>query len=104
MVLGQTLPPQPVPPPPVSECVRRYGYTGCAARLYAQVLCEIVGSSVDLHATQQQLQLRFTEEQINFKGIAVEQVEAAAVRYYVPQLCPAKKAAIWSLMLPGEAG
>lgn len=102
--LPQASPALPAPPPPVSECVRRFGSTGCAARLYAQLLCEIVGSNVDLKPLGAQLQQRFGEEQINFSGISVEQVEVAAVRYYAPQLCPAKARQIWRVMVPGEAG
>lgn len=101
---AQGLPALLAPPPPVSACVGRYGYTGCAGRLYAQLLCEIVGRPVDLPSVEAQLQQQFVAEQIDFKGIAVAQVEAAAVRYYVPQICPDKQQQIWSLLLPQQAG
>lgn len=101
---AQALPALLAPPPPVSACVGRYGFTGCAGRLYAQVLCEIVGRPVDLRSIEAQLQEQFVAEQIDFKGIAVAQVETAAVRYYVPQICPDKQQQIWSLLLPQQAG
>lgn len=105
-VLGWTtdLPALLEPPPPVSDCVRRYGHTGCAARLYAQLLCEIVGQTPDLDQAQRRLQQRYSDEQIDFAGIAIEQVEATAVRYYVPQVCSPKQEEIWNLLLPQEAG
>ncbi|MFM7312180.1 MAG: hypothetical protein ACKO0M_03275, partial [Cyanobium sp.] len=61
--LGQSgLPSLPIPPPPlappqapqlptepsaeeISRCVPSYGHTGCAARLYARLLCGVVGLS-----------------------------------------------------------
>ncbi len=98
--VAQALAAPPMPPPPLSACVGRYGYTGCAGRLYAQLLCEIVGRPVDLPALEARLQQQFVAEQIDFKGIAVAQVEAAAVRYHVPQVCPDKQQQIWSLLLP----
>lgn len=101
---AQELPIALQPPPPVSTCVARYGHTGCAARLYAEVLCEIVGQRADLYRVHSQLQRRYSEEQINFIGVATEQVETTAVRYYVPQLCPPKKQQIWDLLLSREAG
>lgn len=87
-----------------SDCVQRYGYTGCAAYHYAQVLCEIVGTAADLSRVQARLHQRFEAERIDFQGIAAERVESTAVRYYVPQLCPAKKRLIWGVFLPSEAG
>jgi hypothetical protein len=103
-LLAQAPPSLPAPPPPVSACVGRYGYTGCAGRLYARVLCEIVGRTVDLPAIEARLQAQFVAEQIDFKGIDVAEVEAVAVRYYVPQICPDKQQQIWSLLLPPQAG
>ena len=98
------MPALPAPLPPLSDCTRRYGATGCAARLYGEVLCEIIGTPADLHRIEQQLGQRFAAEQVLVNGITAEQVETAAVRYYVPQLCPTKSRRIWNLMLPGEAG
>lgn len=92
------------PPPPVPACVARYGHTGCAARLYAEVLCEVVGQRADLYRALTQLQRRFSDEHINFNGITAEQVEVTAARYYVPQLCPPKRQQVWDLLLLREAG
>ena len=72
-----------------SPCVTRYGHTGCAARLYAQLLCNSVGASVDWSALQSSLAEAFEQERLDFRGISAEQVETAAVRYYSPMLCPA---------------
>jgi hypothetical protein len=91
-------------PPPVSVCVRRYGHAGCAAKLYAELLCQIVGQRSDLDREQRQLQQRYSAEQIDWSGIAVAQVESIAVRNYVPQICPEKRDEIWQLLGPREAG
>lgn len=101
---GQGAPMLPAPPPAVPACVVRYGHIGCAARLYAEVLCEVVGQRADLYRALTQLQRRFSDEHINFKGITAEQVEITAARYYVPQLCPPKRQQVWDLLLPREAG
>lgn len=101
---AERMPPPLEPPPPVSACVARYGHTGCAAWLYAQVLCEVVGQRADLYRALSQLQRRYRDEQINFSGITPAQVEITAVRYYVPQVCPPKREQVWDLMLPREAG
>ena len=101
---AQAVPTLLEPPPPVSACVARYGHTGCAARLYAEVLCEVVGQRADLYRALSQLQQRYGNEQINFNGITSQQVESIAVRYYVPQLCPPKRQQVWDLLLPREAG
>jgi len=102
--LGLTAQALPPVPPPVSACVSRYGHTGCAAKLYAEVLCQIVGQPADLNRVKSQLHERFSEEQIDFEGIPAAQVETAAVRYYVPQVCPPKQELIWGLLLPPQAG
>jgi hypothetical protein len=101
---AQGLAPLPVAPPPVSVCVRRYGHTGCAAKLYAELLCQIVGQPSDLYREQRLLQQRYSEEQLDFSGMTAAQVETAAVRYYVPQLCPQKKEQVWGVLGPREAG
>lgn len=80
-----------------SACVTRYGQTGCAARLYAQLLCNSVGASVDWPALQSSLAEAFERERLDFRGISPEQVETAAVRYYSPMLCPANSDRIQQL-------
>lgn len=92
-------PPPPLPPlaPEPSPCVRRYGNTGCAARLYAELLCRQVGVPVDPAAFEEQLQRAFEEAAINFNGIGADQIETAAVRYYSPMLCPQKSPQIREL-------
>lgn len=90
---SQELPP-PAPPPPLasdaSDCVARFGHTGCAARLYAQLLCHVVGQPQPIAPLQQVLERQYVEAGIDFRGVTVSQVEAAAVRYYAPMLCPEK--------------
>jgi hypothetical protein len=70
--------------------VASYGNTGCAARLYAQLLCDSIGTRLNGPQLAQQLDLQYAQALINFSGITPEQVERAAVRYYAPMLCPAK--------------
>lgn len=97
------VPPPPLPPPP-SACVIRYGQTGCAARLYAQLLCDSVGHSLPLAGLQQELQARFEEAGLRFVGIGPAEVESAAVRYYAPQLCPAQAGKLHMLYYPPGPG
>ena len=80
-----------------------YGNTGCAARLYARLLCGVVGQVPMPEGLQQQLDGQYERSAINFQGITVEQVESAAVRYYVPMLCPNKSRQIQELFAPMEA-
>lgn len=75
------------PQEPVAHCVRRFGHTGCAARLYAQLLCESFDQPALLLAQQARLAEDFEREGIAFEGISVDEVETAAVRYYTPMLC-----------------
>ena len=91
---GQLPPPPPPPPPPVvtdlGGCVASYGNTGCAARLYAQLLCDSIGTRFNGSQLTSQLDQQYAQAGIDFSGITPEQVERAAVRYYAPMLCPSK--------------
>ena len=90
------LPPPPPPPPPVvaepdlGGCVASYGNTGCAARLYAQLLCDSIGTRFNGSQLTNQLDQQYAQAGIDFSGITAEQVERAAVRHYAPMLCPSK--------------
>ena len=94
------LPPPPPPPPPSTDapatesdltgCVASYGNTGCAARLYAQLLCNSIDTRFNGSQLANQLDLQYAQAGIDFSGISPEQVERAAVRYYAPMLCPTK--------------
>jgi hypothetical protein len=80
-----------LPSHPVVDCVSRYGNTGCAALLYAQVLCDHIGTrTLDTTTLQERLAEHYEQAAIDFRGITAEQVETAAIRYYSPQLCPSK--------------
>jgi hypothetical protein len=83
--------------PDVQDCVSRFGHTGCAARLYARLLCDSVGQVSSSELLQQQLAQQYEQAAIDFRGISVEQVETAAVRYYSPMLCPDKSQQIRQL-------
>ena len=99
---AQLPPPVPPPPPPPSPlaapaaeadlagCVASYGNTGCAARLYAQLLCDSIGTRFNGGQLTSQLDQQYAQAGIDFSGISPEQVERAAVRYYAPMLCPTK--------------
>ena len=92
---AQMPPPPPPPPPAVVEpdlggCVASYGNTGCAARLYAQLLCDSIGTRFNGTQLATQLDQQYAQAGIDFSGITPEQVERAAVRYYAPMLCPTK--------------
>lgn len=88
---------QPQPPELVGDCVRRFGHTGCAARLYAQLLCDSFDQPALLLAQQQRLSEAFEREGVSFAGILPEEVETAAVRYYTPMLCPERSPQIRAL-------
>jgi len=110
-VRAQLPPPLPPPPPPPSPsplaapaaeadlvgCVASYGNTGCAARLYAQLLCDSFGTRFNGGQLSSQLDQQYAQAGIDFRGISPEQVERAAVRYYAPMLCPAKSGQIRQL-------
>jgi len=83
--------------PDLQDCVSRFGHTGCAARLYARMLCDSVGQLSSNELLQQQLAQQYEQAAIDFRGISVEQVETAAVRYYSPMLCPDKSQQIRQL-------
>jgi len=103
-------PPPPVfpevlaPRPPQSSsvdlgrCVAKLGQVGCAARLYAQLLCDNIGLQTPLSQLHQSLQSSFEQAAIDFQGITPTSIETAAVRYYTPQLCPLKSEKIIDLM------
>jgi hypothetical protein len=84
---------------PLAECVPRQGDAGCAARLYAQVLCALVGRGPERAVARWQtwLQRRYEQAGIRFEGLTAEQIEQRALEEQVPQLCPASTEAIRSL-------
>jgi hypothetical protein len=92
--LAQLPPPLPDLPGTISSelgtCVARYGNTGCAARLYARLLCDSVGRFTSSAEMELRLADQYEQAAIDFRGINPEQVETAAVRYYSPMLCPQK--------------
>ena len=111
--LAQFLTPPPLPAvpetvisPELEGCVRRFGHTGCAARLYAQLLCVSMGTANGLTAEgelermEAKLAEQYDQAAIDFRGITPEQVEMAAVRYYAPMLCPEKSPQIRQLFAP----
>jgi hypothetical protein len=93
----QTTPLEVSSPEALRVCVPRYGHTGCAARLYARLLCVVVGVSSSLEDLQQQLDEEYQQAAIDFRGISAAQIEAAAVTYYAPMLCPQKSGQIREL-------
>ena len=101
---GPVPPPLPSLPeaisPELQSCVSRFGHTGCAARLYARILCDSVGQLPSSEALEQQLAQQYEQAAIDFRGISPEQVETAAVRYYSPMLCPDKSEQIRQLFNP----
>jgi hypothetical protein len=87
--------------PELEGCVRRFGHTGCAARLYAQLLCASLGTAEgELERMEAKLAEQYDQAAIDFRGITPEQVETAAVRYYAPMLCPEKSPKIRQLFAP----
>ena len=110
------LPPFLLPPPPpvlpelatprppdansfeLVRCVANLGQVGCAARLYAQLLCDNIGLQTPLSQLHQSLQMSFEQAAIDFQGITPSSIETAAVRYYTPQICPLKSEKIIDLM------
>ena len=93
--------PEPVISPELEGCVRRFGHTGCAARLYAQLLCASMGTAEgELERMEAKLAEQYDQAAIDFRGITPEQVETAAVRYYAPMLCPEKSPQIRQLFAP----
>lgn len=112
-------PPPPSPPPPspsstsssadlptpfapddaegVRLCVPRFGHAGCAAHLYAQLLCAVVGDGGQPLDLQSQLDRQFAEAGIDFSGLAPTQIETEAVQEQVPQICPGRSPQILQL-------
>ncbi len=92
--------PRPQDPSPIDlgRCVATLGQVGCAARLYAQLLCDNIGLQTPLSQLHQSLQTSFEQAAIDFQGITPATIETAAVRYYTPQLCPLKSEKIIDLM------
>lgn len=82
----------------LGRCVANLGQVGCAARLYAQLLCDNIGQQTPLNQLHQSLQSSFEQAAIDFQGITPPSIETAAVRYYAPQLCPLKSEKILDLM------
>lgn len=93
-----------VPGPPqassfaLGRCVANLGQVGCAARLYAQLLCDNIGLQTPLYQLHQNLQSSFEKAAIDFQGVTPTSIETAAVRYYAPQLCPLKSEKILDLL------
>ena len=92
----------PGPPPSsrfaLGRCVANLGQVGCAARLYAQLLCDNIGLQTPLDQLHQSLQSSFEQAAIDFQGVTPTSIETAAVRYYAPQLCPLKSEKIFDLL------
>jgi len=82
----------------LGRCVANLGQVGCAARLYAQLLCDNIGLQTPLSQLHQSLQSSFEQAAIDFQGITPASIETAAVRYYTPQVCPLKSEKIIDLM------
>ena len=91
---------QPLLPAVPGACVSRYGNSGCAANLYAQLLCDTVGSAITLQQLEPRLQSAFEQAGINFAGLTAEAIETAAVRSYTPMLCSPKSREIQELFQP----
>jgi hypothetical protein len=88
---------QPLLPAVPGACVSRYGNSGCAANLYAQLLCDTVGSETSMQQLEPRLQRAFEQVGINFAGLTAEAIQSAAVDYYTPMLCPPKSRQIQEL-------
>ena len=88
---------QPLLPAVPGACVSRYGNSGCAANLYAQLLCDTVGSVTSMQQLEPRLQRAFEQAGINFAGLTAEAIQSAAVDYYTPMLCPPKSRQIQEL-------
>ena len=104
---GSVPPPLPSLPeaisPELQSCVSRFGHTGCAARLYAGLLCASIKAGAgagELESMEVQLAEQYERAAIDFRGISPEQVETAAVRYYAPMLCPETSPQIRQLFNP----
>ena len=99
-VLPELIPPRPPAARSfdLGRCTDSLGQVGCAARLYAQLLCDHIGLQTPLNQLHRSLQTSFEQAAIDFQGITPAGVETAAVRYYTPQLCPLKSEKIIDLL------
>lgn len=103
------LPPPPqLPQPPAAaspsqpdaaamqRCVPRYGPSGCAARVYAELLCSLgdQGQPQAVQAGQRWLARSYEQAGLSFSGLSPAQIEQQAVEEQVPQLCPDSSDAI----------
>ena len=110
---------EPPPPPPapaldlavpaaeeINLCVPRFGNSGCAARLYAGLLCAAVGEGAAPQELQQRLEQQYAQAGIDFRGISASQIETMAVTDQAPRLCPQKSRQIQELFssLAGASG
>ncbi|MFM2159024.1 MAG: hypothetical protein RLZZ124_1498 [Cyanobacteriota bacterium] len=98
--LPPPLPPSALTPQQLADCVSVYGNGGCAAHLYAQLLCEAVGENTPVRNLQQRLDERYAEAGIDFSGLTASQIERLALADHVPLLCPGKTPAIRDLFAP----
>ena len=74
----------------VKVCVPRFGNAGCAAHLYAQLLCAVVGETSSILDLKAQLDRQFSEAGIDFQGLSPAQIESEALQDQVPSICPGK--------------
>lgn len=95
--LGLALLGLPPLPAMAQSCLERYGQSGCAARLYAEMLCAHFDRPEVMRNRESQLADRFEEAGLDLAGISPAEVETAAVGYYVPMLCPRKSGQIQRL-------
>lgn len=82
------------------SCVTLHGNLGCAARLYAELLCRVVGAPPALQTLEPQLARQYALAAIDFTGLSAEAVESAAVSEQVPQICPDRSPEIQALFAP----
>lgn len=97
------------PPPPLAtplpgtdlrSCVALHGDLGCAARLYAELLCRVVGAPPPGQTLEPLLARQYALAAIDFSGLTAEAVESAAVSEQVPLICPARSPEIQALFAP----
>ena len=81
---------EPVSAETLRLCVPRHGESGCAAVLYAQLLCAL-GDQPQPQALQlgtRWLSEQFQQAGLSASGVSPAQVEQLAAEEQVPQLCP----------------